>query len=111
VTEPRSWSPTGSCRTATDPPRGRVETGGHPSRSLATNYFAPTLERAANDGGTAILSYFVVSLHRSKTCVTRATSCTFKGLNKKLHHSFELRATKAVGSSALSAKSNAVRDV
>jgi hypothetical protein len=64
----------------------------------------------ASDGGTAITSYTVVSLPKSKTCVTKATSCTFKGLNKKLHYSFEVRATNKVGSSALSAKSNAVRD-
>ncbi len=63
----------------------------------------------ANDGGTAITSYTVVSLPKSKTCVTHATSCTFRGLNKKLHYSFEVRATNAVGSSALSAKSNSVR--
>jgi len=63
----------------------------------------------ANNGGAAITSYRVVSLPRSRTCVTSATSCTFKGLNKKLHYSFEVRATNADGSSALSARSNAVR--
>jgi len=64
----------------------------------------------ANDGGTAITSYTVVSLPKSKTCVTHATSCTFKGLSKKLHYAFAVRATNADGSSALSAKSNSVRD-
>jgi hypothetical protein len=64
----------------------------------------------ANNGGTAITSYTVVSLPKSKTCVTHATSCTFKGLNKKLHYTFEVRATNAQGASALSAKSNSVRD-
>jgi len=64
----------------------------------------------ANNGGTAIRSYTVVSLPKSKTRVTHATSCTFGGLNKKLHYSFEVRATNADGSSALSARSNAVRD-
>ena len=64
----------------------------------------------ASDGGTAITSYTAVSLPKSKTCVTHATSCAFKGLNKKVHYSFEVRATNADGSSALSAKSNAVRD-
>jgi hypothetical protein len=63
----------------------------------------------ASNGGTAITSYSVVSLPKSKTCVTSATSCTFKGLNKKLHYSFEVRATNADGASALSARSNAVR--
>jgi hypothetical protein len=37
-------------------------------------------------------------------------TCSFKGLNKKLHYSFEVRATNKVGASVLSAKSNAVRD-
>jgi hypothetical protein len=64
----------------------------------------------ASNGGTAITSYTVVSLPKSKTCVTHATSCTFRGLNKKLHYAFEVRATNADGSSALSAKSNSVRD-
>lgn len=65
----------------------------------------------ASNGGTAITSYTVVSLPKSKTCVTTKTSCTFKGLNKKVHYSFEVRATNKDGSSALSAKSHAVRDV
>jgi hypothetical protein len=63
----------------------------------------------ANDGGAAITSYTVVSLPRAKTCVTQSTSCTFKGLNKKVHYSFEVRASNADGSSVLSARSNAVR--
>jgi hypothetical protein len=63
-----------------------------------------------SNGGTAITSYTVVSLPKSKTCTTQATSCTFKGLNKKLHYSFEVRATNADGSSVLSTKSNVVRD-
>lgn len=63
-----------------------------------------------SNGGTAITSYTVVSLPKSKTCMTQATSCTFKGLNKKLHYSFEVRATNADGSSVLSTKSNVVRD-
>jgi hypothetical protein len=62
-----------------------------------------------SNGGAAITSYTVVSLPKSKTCVTLATSCKFKGLNKKVHYSFEVRATNADGSSVLSAKSNAVR--
>ncbi len=64
----------------------------------------------ATNGGTAITSYSVVSLPKSKTCVTRTTTCSFKGLNKKVHYSFEVRATNADGSSALSVKSNAVLD-
>ncbi len=64
----------------------------------------------ARNGGTAITSYTVVSLPKSKTCVTSATSCTFKGLNKKLQYAFEVRATNADGSSALSARSNSVRN-
>jgi hypothetical protein len=64
----------------------------------------------ANNGGTAITSYSVVSLPVAKTCVTRTTSCTFKGLNKKIHYSFAVRATNQNGASALSAKSNAVLD-
>jgi hypothetical protein len=64
----------------------------------------------ASNGGTAITSYTVVSLPRTKSCVTSKTSCTFKGLKKKLHYSFEVRATNMDGSSALSAKSNSVRD-
>jgi hypothetical protein len=63
-----------------------------------------------SNGGTAISSYTVVSLPKSKTCTTQTMSCTFKGLNKKLHYSFEVRATNADGSSVLSAKSNVVRD-
>jgi hypothetical protein len=63
----------------------------------------------ATNGGTAITSYSVVSLPKAKTCVTAATSCTFRGLNKKVHYSFEVRATNKDGSSVLSAKSNAVR--
>jgi hypothetical protein len=63
-----------------------------------------------SNGGTAITSYTVVSLPGSRTCVTRSTSCTFKGLKKKLQYSFEVRATNKDGSSALSAKSNAVHD-
>jgi hypothetical protein len=63
-----------------------------------------------SNGGTAITSYTVVSLPKSKTCMTQATSCTFKGLNKKLRYSFEVRATNADGSSVLSTKSNVVRD-
>jgi hypothetical protein len=64
----------------------------------------------ASDGGTAITSYAVVSLPKSKTCVTSKTTCTFTGLNKTLHYSFAVRATNKDGASALSAKSNAVRD-
>ena len=63
----------------------------------------------SSNGGAAITSYTVVSLPKSKTCVTRATSCAFKGLNKKVHYSFEVRATNKDGPSALSARSNAVR--
>lgn len=63
----------------------------------------------SSNGGAAITSYTVVSLPKSKTCVTRATSCVFKGLNKKVHYSFEVRATNKDGPSALSARSNAVR--
>jgi hypothetical protein len=64
----------------------------------------------ATDGGTAITSYTVVSLPKAKTCVTHATSCTFKGLNKKIHYSFAVRATNKDGASVLSPKSNAVLD-
>jgi hypothetical protein len=63
----------------------------------------------ANDGGATITSYTVVSLPKAKSCTTSSTSCTFKGLNKKIHYSFAVRATNADGSSALSARSNAVR--
>jgi hypothetical protein len=63
----------------------------------------------ANDGGATITSYTVVSLPKAKSCITSSTSCTFKGLNKKIHYSFAVRATNADGSSALSARSNAVR--
>jgi hypothetical protein len=72
---------------------------------ITVRWSAPT-----SDGGTAITSYTVVSLPKAKTCVTASTSCTFKGLNKKVHYTFEVRAKNAVGSSALSAKSNAVLD-
>ncbi|MGD0852148.1 MAG: fibronectin type III domain-containing protein [Acidimicrobiales bacterium] len=64
----------------------------------------------ANDGGATVTSYTVVSLPKARSCTTSSTSCTFKGLNKKVHYSFEVRATNADGSSALSARSNAVRD-
>jgi hypothetical protein len=50
-----------------------------------------------------------VSLPAAKTCVTTATSCTFKGLNKKIHYAFEVRATNKNGMSALSARSNSVQ--
>ena len=63
----------------------------------------------ASDGGTAITSYSVISLPKSKTCVTSSTTCTFKGLNKTIHYTFAVRATNKDGASALSAKSNAVR--
>lgn len=63
-----------------------------------------------SNGGSAITSYAVVSFPRSRTCVATVTSCTFKGLNMKLHYTFEVRATNKVGSSALSARSSAVRD-
>ena len=64
----------------------------------------------SSDGGSAITSYTVVSLPKAQTCVTSSMTCSFKGLNKKLHYSFEVRATNKVGASVLSAKSNAVRD-
>jgi hypothetical protein len=64
----------------------------------------------ANSGGTPVTSYTVVSLPHSKTCVTHVTSCTFKGLNKRLNYFFEVRATNADGKSVLSAESNVVRD-
>jgi fibronectin type III domain protein len=64
----------------------------------------------ANNGGTAITSYTAVSLPKAKSCVTSSTSCTFKGLNKKVHYSFAVRAINKDGSSALSAKSNAILD-
>lgn len=63
----------------------------------------------SSNGGAAITSYSVISLPKSKTCVTSKTSCTFKGLNKKVHYSFEVRATNKDGVSPLSAQSNAVR--
>lgn len=63
----------------------------------------------AMNGGARVTSYTVVSLPKSKTCVTTATTCKFKGLNKKIHYAFEVRAVNKNGSSALSARSNAVR--
>jgi len=63
----------------------------------------------AKNGGAPVTSYTVVSLPKSKTCVTTATSCRFKGLNKRIHYAFEVRATNKNGSSALSVKSNSVR--
>lgn len=63
----------------------------------------------STNAGTAITSYSVVSLPKSRVCVARTTTCTFKGLNQKVHYSFEVRATNKEGSSAPSAKSNAVR--
>ena len=51
----------------------------------------------ASNGGAAITKYSVVSLPAAKTCTTTSTSCTFKGLNKKLHYSFEVRATNKDG--------------
>jgi hypothetical protein len=62
----------------------------------------------ASNGGTAVTSYTVVSLPVAKKCVTTATSCTIKGLNKRVHYSFEVRATNKNGLSALSARSNSV---
>ncbi|MGB8197672.1 MAG: fibronectin type III domain-containing protein [Acidimicrobiales bacterium] len=62
----------------------------------------------ASDGGAAITKYSVVSLPAAKTCTTTSTSCTFKGLNKKIHYSFEVRATNKDGLSPLSARSNSV---
>jgi len=43
----------------------------------------------SSDGGSAITSYTVVSLPKAQTCVTSSMTCSFKGLNKKLHYSFE----------------------
>jgi hypothetical protein len=63
----------------------------------------------ANIGGTPITSYTVVSVPKAKSCTTKATSCAIRGLNKKVHYSFEVRATNADGASVLSAKSNAVK--
>ena len=63
----------------------------------------------ASNGGAAITKYSVVSLPAAKTCTTTSTSCTFKGLNKKIHYSFEVRATNKDGLSPLSAKSNSVQ--
>ncbi|HUZ42640.1 MAG TPA: fibronectin type III domain-containing protein [Acidimicrobiales bacterium] len=63
----------------------------------------------ATNGGARVTSYTVVSLPKTKTCVTIATSCKFKGLNKKDRYAFEVRAVNKNGSSALSARSNAVR--
>lgn len=63
-----------------------------------------------SNGGTAITSYTVASSPATRPCVTHATSCSFKGLNKKVNYRFAVRATNANGSSALSAKSNVVRD-
>jgi hypothetical protein len=63
----------------------------------------------ASNGGAAITKYSVVSLPAAKTCTTTATSCTFKGLNKKVHYSFEVRATNKDGLSPLSARSNSVQ--
>jgi hypothetical protein len=65
----------------------------------------------ASNGGAAITSYTVITLPKAKSCTTLATSCAFKGLNKKIHYTFEVRAINADGSSALSAKSNAVRAI
>jgi len=62
----------------------------------------------ASTGGTPITSYAVTSIPKSKGCTTRSTSCALKGLNKKVHYSFQVRATNADGTSAASAKSNAV---
>jgi hypothetical protein len=62
-----------------------------------------------NDGGAPILSYSVTSTPKSKTCSTRAaTSCTFRGLKKKVHYTFQVRAMNVQGTSMPSAQSNAV---
>jgi hypothetical protein len=63
----------------------------------------------ASNGGAAITKYSVVSLPAAKTCTTTSTACRFKGLNKKIHYSFEVRATNKDGLSPLSAKSNSVQ--
>ena len=62
----------------------------------------------AATGGTPITSYSVTSLPTSKGCTTRSTSCVLKGLSKKVHYRFQVRATNADGTSAASATSNAV---
>lgn len=62
----------------------------------------------ASTGGTPITSYAVTSVPKSKGCTTRSTSCALKGLSKKVHYSFQVRAINADGTSAASAKSNAV---
>ena len=62
-----------------------------------------------NDGGTPILSYSVTSMPRSTTCSTKvATSCTFAGLKKRVHYTFQVRALNVQGTSVPSAKSNVV---
>jgi hypothetical protein len=74
------------------------------SGRVVVKWLAPT-----NDGGTPILSYRVTSVPRSTTCTVKgATSCTFSGLRKNVHYTFEVRAVNVRGTSAASAKSNAV---
>jgi hypothetical protein len=70
---------------------------------FVVKWSAPT-----SDGGAAIRSYTVVSTPKSKTCSTKLTTCTFTGLNRKIHYTFEVRATNTNGLSRPSTKSNSV---
>jgi hypothetical protein len=77
--------------------------------TLQSGYVVVKWSPPANDGGTPILSYSVTSTPKSKTCSTKVvTSCTFSGLKKKVHYTFQVRATNVRGTSGPSAKSNAV---
>jgi hypothetical protein len=62
----------------------------------------------SNDGDAPILSYSVTSAPKSTTCVTKSATCTFTGLRKKVHCTFQVRAMNVQGTSVLSAKSNVV---
>jgi hypothetical protein len=63
---------------------------------------------AANNNGTAITKYSVVSNPGNKPCVTETTSCVITGLTNKLLYTFTVVAENELGASSPSAESVAM---
>ncbi len=77
-------------------------------RAAAGNAAATVRWTAPANDGAAIQKYTVKSVPGPKTCTSHTTTCTVKGLKNGTHYRFEVTATNARGTGAVSAPSASV---